>query len=64
MPFLQMAKDPKLAFMVGSHFMGDIELRVAGKPENLEPAVRHALADIDPNLTVLDIMSLTEQLDP
>jgi predicted permease len=63
MPFLQMAKDPKLAFMVGSHFMGDIELRVAGKPENLEPAVRRALADIDPNLTVLDIMSLSEQLD-
>jgi predicted permease len=63
MPFLQMAKDPKLFFMVGSHFMGDIELRVAGKPENLEPAVRRALADIDPNLTVLDIMSLTEQLD-
>jgi predicted permease len=63
MPFLQMAKDPKLSFMVGSHFMGDIELRVAGKPENLEPAVRRALADIDPNLTVLDIMSLTEQVD-
>jgi len=63
MPFLQMAKDPKLFFMVGSHFMGDIELRVAGKPENLEPAVRRALADIDPNLTVLDIVSLSEQLD-
>jgi macrolide transport system ATP-binding/permease protein len=63
MPFLQMAKDPKLSFMVGSHFMGDIELRVAGKPENLEYAVRRALADIDPNLTVLDIMSLTEQVD-
>ena len=63
MPFLQMAKDPKLSFMVGSHFIGDIELRVAGKPENLEPAVRRALADIDPNLTVLDIMSLSEQVD-
>jgi macrolide transport system ATP-binding/permease protein len=63
MPFLQMAKDPKLSFMVGSHFMGDIELRVAGKPENLEPAVHRALADIDPNLTVLDLMSLSEQVD-
>jgi len=63
MPFPQMAKDPKLFFMVGSHFMGDIELRVAGKPENLGPAVRRALADIDPNLTVLDIVSLSEQLD-
>jgi predicted permease len=63
MPFLQMAKDPKLSFMVGSHFIGDIELRVAGKPENLEAAVRRALAAIDANLTVLDIMSLSEQVD-
>jgi predicted permease len=62
MPFLQMAKDPKLSFMIGSHYIGDIELRVAGKPENLEAAVRRTLADIDPNLTVLDMMSLTEQL--
>jgi len=62
MPFLQMAKDPKLSFMVGSHYMGDIELRVAGKPENLEAAVRRTLAEIDPNLTVLDMMSLSEQV--
>ena len=62
MPFLQMAKDPKLAFMIGSHYIGDIELRVAGKPQNLEPAVRRTLADIDPNLNVLDVISLQEQL--
>ena len=35
---------------------------MAGKPENLEAAVRRALADTDPNLTVLDMMSLREQL--
>ncbi len=63
MPFLQMAKDPKLSFMIGSHYAGDLELRVAGKPENLEAAVRRTLADIDPNLTVLDMISLSEQLD-
>ncbi len=62
LPFLQMAKDPKLAFTVGSHYVGDIELRVAGKPENLEESVRRTLAEIDPNLTVLDMMSLPEQL--
>ena len=35
---------------------------MAGKPENLEAEVRHTLADIDPNLTVLRMMSLNEQL--
>ncbi|MGO8785888.1 MAG: ADOP family duplicated permease [Terriglobia bacterium] len=62
MPFLQMAKDPKLAFMIGSHYIGDLELRVAGKPENLEASVRRMLADIDPNLNVLDVLSLSEQV--
>jgi len=51
MPFLQVSKDPKMAFMIGSHYIGDIELRVAGNPENLNAAVRRTLADIDPNLT-------------
>jgi len=62
MPFLQMAKDPKLAFMIGSHYIQDIELRVAGQPQNLEPAVRRTLADIDPNLNVLNVITLQEQL--
>jgi predicted permease len=62
MPFLQMAKDPKLAFMIGSHYIGDIELRVAGQPQNLEPAVRRTLAEIDPNLNVLNVVTLQEQL--
>jgi predicted permease len=62
LPFLQMSKDPKLAWLVYSQYMGDIELRVAGKPQNFEANVRQALAGIDPNLTVLDVMSLSEQL--
>jgi predicted permease len=63
LPFLQMSKDPKESFMIGSHYIQDIELRVAGKPENLQTAVRRTLAGIDPNLTVLDMMSLSEQFD-
>ncbi len=43
-------------------WVGAIELQVAGKPENLEPAVRKTLADIDPNLTVLSMMSFGEQV--
>lgn len=61
-PFLQMSKDPKLSFLMVSHYIGDIEVRVAGRPQNLEAAVRRALADIDPSLDVLDVISLREQV--
>jgi predicted permease len=63
MPFLQLPKDPKLSFFISAAYIGDIELHVAGRPENLEEAVRRTLANINPNLTLLDMMSLTEQLD-
>ncbi len=36
---------------------------MAGRPQNLEAAVRRALANINPNLTVLEMVSLKEQLD-
>ncbi|HXJ91907.1 MAG TPA: ABC transporter permease [Terriglobia bacterium] len=65
LPFLQTETDKNPAYntgMVRSNYMGDVELRVAGKPENLEAEVRRALADINPNLTVLNIQSFTEQL--
>ena len=39
-----------------------IELHVVGRPENLESPVRKALADVDPNLLVLNMMSFGEQL--
>jgi macrolide transport system ATP-binding/permease protein len=62
LPFLQQSKDPKLSWLVYSQYAGDIELDVAGKPDNLEAEVRRALADINPNLTVLRMVSLNEQL--
>ncbi len=43
-------------------WVGAIELHVAGKPENLEPAVRKAIANVDPHLIVLDMMSFGEQV--
>jgi len=61
-PFLQMSKDPKLSFLISSHYLGDIELRLAGRAQNLEATVRRTLTDIDPNLNVLDVVSLSEQL--
>src|SRR5438034_1656301 len=45
-----------------SVYIHDIELRVVGTPASLEPAVRRALADIDPNLTVLGVVSFGEQV--
>ena len=43
-------------------YIGDIELRVAGSPEGMEPAVRRALAATNPNLTAIKIVSLPEQI--
>jgi len=61
-PFLQIAKDPKLTFMMGSHYIRDIELRVAGRPPDLEANVRRTLAEIDSNLNVFEVVTLSEQL--
>jgi len=43
-------------------WVGAIELRVAGKPENIESSVHRTLADVDPNLTVLNIVTFGEQV--
>lgn len=45
-----------------SHFPGDIELLVHGDPASYEPAVRRALAEVDPALPVLQIHTFKEQL--
>ena len=57
LPLLQTPSGEQLRGWVGA-----IELHVTGKPENLESAVRKALADVDPNLTVLDTASFGEQV--
>ena len=62
MPFLQQTKDSGLSWLVESQYIGAIELSVAGKPENLEAVVRRTLAEIDPNLTVTDVVSMREQV--
>src|SRR5260221_7846085 len=42
--------------------VGAIELHVAGRPENIESAVRKALAHVDPKLSILSMMSFGEQV--
>jgi predicted permease len=39
-----------------------IELHVAGRPESIEPAVREAIAGVDPRITVLKVQSFGEQI--
>ena len=58
MPLLQVA-DPVHDTSI---FVHDIVLRVAGRPETYESAVRQALGNVDPNLTVLKMLSLDEQV--
>ncbi len=58
--FLPLLQTPSGESLHG--WVGAVELHVAGKPENLEPAVRKAVAYVDPNLTVLDMMSFGEQV--
>ena len=57
LPLLQVNPGEPLRGWVSS-----IELHVASRPENLEPAVRKAIADVDPNLTVLRMVSFDEQV--
>jgi ABC-type lipoprotein release transport system permease subunit len=45
-----------------SNWIHDVELRVEGRPQNLEPLIREALAGIDRNLPVLDIVTFSEQV--
>ena len=45
-----------------SNWIHDIELHVRGRPENLQPLIREALAGIDPNLPVLEMVTFSEQV--
>ena len=58
--FLPLLQTPPGELVRG--WVGSIELHVAGKPENIESAVRKTLADVDPNLTVLNLVTFGEQV--
>ncbi len=65
LPLLQIpnyADETSRSNMIRSSYIHNIELRVGGQPGNPGPAVRRTLADIDPNLTVLDMISFDEQV--
>jgi len=58
--FLPLLQTPRGESVQG--WVSAIELHVGGRPQNIEPAVREAIATIDPNLTVLKVVSFGEQV--
>ncbi len=51
------------AYQTWGNYIDGIQLHVAGRAENLQTEVRNALAEIDPNLTVLKMTNLEEQVE-
>ena len=51
------------AYQSWANYIDGIQLHVAGRPENLQTEVRNALGEIDPNLTVIKMTNLEEQVD-
>jgi predicted permease len=49
-------------FEAKSHFVSGIQLRLRGSVTNLEPQLRRALAEIDPNLTIISVTTMDEQV--
>jgi predicted lysophospholipase L1 biosynthesis ABC-type transport system permease subunit len=63
LPLLQMTPEQwKNNGLARSNLIGNIELEVAGAPRDLGSQVRRALAAIDPNLTVLNVNTIRDQL--
>jgi predicted permease len=47
---------------IKSHFMNSIQLEVRGDTHNLESQLRRALADVDPNLTIISVETMEQQV--
>jgi ABC-type antimicrobial peptide transport system permease subunit len=45
-----------------SHFVSSIQLAVRGDTQNLEPQLRRTLAEIDPNLTIITVQTMEQQV--
>lgn len=47
----------------GTHFIEGAVLKIHGSMEGLEPQVRRVLSEVDPDITLLGIQTLEEQVD-
>jgi predicted permease len=62
-PMLQMSKSEwENNTKARSNLIQNIVLRVSGSPSGLSPRIQRALAAIDPNLTMLNVSPVSEQL--
>jgi len=56
-------EDPRfVTFEDRNHYLDAIELKTLGNVPGLEPQVRHALAQVNPDLAVIDFLSFAEQV--
>src|SRR6185295_14727725 len=65
MPLLQTvpyAEESNVSMQNRSNYIGDIVLQLRGGNENVEGLIRQALAEVDPNLTILRVIPMDEQL--
>jgi len=63
LPLLQMSKSEWAdSGMARSNMIGSILLRVAGNPPDLTAQIQRAIAATDPNLTMLNVTTMEEQL--
>lgn len=46
-----------------THYIEGAVLKIHGRMEGLEPQVRRVLSEVDPNITLLDIQPMQEQID-
>ncbi len=51
------------AYQTWANYIDGIQVHVAGRPDNLQAEVRNALAEIDPNLTVIKMTNFEDQVD-
>jgi len=57
-------ENPRFAtFENRNHYLNAIEIQTAGNVPGLEPQVRHALAQVNPDLAVIDFVSFAEQVE-
>jgi predicted permease len=64
LPLLQMAPDEwKNSTKARSNLIESIVLRVNGAPSDLTPRIQRTLGSIDPNLTMLSVISMREMLE-
>jgi predicted permease len=62
-PLLQPIPGEMAADWDESNFVNVIEVRSAGRPQTIAGEVRHAIADIDPQLAVLRVSTLFDDID-